>query len=76
MVFRKKKNPSPGMQIPPTYNPQTGERSPLQVKGDFPYCALMQVASEDTHANYVICRGYDPRHKRFFDYESANDDKP
>ena len=32
---------------------------------------MMQVAVEDTHDNYVICRGYDPRIKKFFDYVEA-----
>jgi len=35
----------------------------------------MQIAAEDTHANYVICRGWDPRFRKFFDYVDADDDK-
>jgi len=75
MVIRKRKNPTPGFQMPSPHNPQTGGRAPLQVPGVFPHCALMQVASADTNENYVICRGYDPRHHRFFEYELGNDDK-
>ena len=29
---------------------------------------MMQVAAEDESANYVVCRGYDPRVKKFFDW--------
>ena len=36
---------------------------------------MMQVAVEDTHDNYVICRGYDPRIKKFFDYVEGDPDK-
>ncbi len=36
---------------------------------------MMQVAAEDTHDNYVICRGYDPRVKKFFDYVEDDADK-
>jgi hypothetical protein len=36
---------------------------------------MMQVAVEDTHADYLICRGYDPYTKRFFDYEESDPDK-
>ncbi len=46
------------------------------VEGESPYCALMQVAAADTHTDYVLCRGYDTRIKRFIDYEAANEDKP
>jgi hypothetical protein len=38
------------------------------MEGVFPYCAMMQIAAEDTNCNYVICRGYDPRNGRFYDY--------
>jgi len=37
---------------------------------------MMQVAVEDTHADYVICRGYDPRIRKFIDYDAADEDKP
>lgn len=37
---------------------------------------MMQVAAEDTHADYVICRGFDPRILKFIDYASGDDSKP
>ena len=53
----------------PPYSPMTGERAGLQVPRVTPLCVMMQVAAEDTHDNYVVCRGYDPRVNRFFDYD-------
>lgn len=47
----------------------TGEHAELLVPGITPHCAMMQVAAEDTHDDYVVCRGYDPRYKKFFDYD-------
>lgn len=44
--------------------------------GDYPYCAMMQVAAEDTFNNYVICRGWDPRVKKFFDYSDGVEGVP
>ena len=42
------------------------------VPGFYPYCAMMQVAAEDTHDNYVLCRGFDIRIARFIDYDAAD----
>lgn len=42
------------------------------VPGFYPYCAMMQVAAEDTHANYVLCRGFDIRIAKFIDYDAAD----
>lgn len=61
MVIRKRKNPSPDFNLPPPFQPMTGEHAKLLVEGKYPYCALMQVVEEDTHCNYVVCRGWDPR---------------
>lgn len=72
MAFRRRRQPTPFFRMPPPYQPITGERETLRAKGDYPYCAMVQVAAADTHDNYVICRGYDPRVKRFFDYDSAD----
>lgn len=72
MTTRKRRNPTPGMLMPPPYQPITGERATLNVPGMSPYCALMQVAAEDTHDDYVVCRGYDTRFKRFFDYDATD----
>ena len=44
-------------------------------EGNFPVCAMMQVAMPDTHADYLICRGYDPRVRKFFDYVEDDEDK-
>ena len=35
----------------------------------------MQVAAADTYEDYVVCRGFEPRLRRFIDYEAGNDDK-
>lgn len=75
MTLRKRRTPSPAFKIPPPYNPISGEQSQLMVGGLFPYCAMMQVAADDTEADYVICRGFDPRVKRYFDYVEGDADK-
>lgn len=75
-MFRKRKTPSPHFRLPPPYQPITGEQASLIVQGVFPYVAMMQVAAEDTHDNYVLCRGFDVRMRKFIDYESGNADKP
>lgn len=74
-MTRKRRRPTPGFGIPPPYNPITGGHANLRYEGIHPHCAMMQVAVEDTHANYVICRGYDPRVKKFFDYVEGDADK-
>lgn len=68
MVIRKRKQPAPHFRLPSPFQPITGERAQLLVPGIFPYCAMMQIAAEDTHCNYVVCRGYDPRTERYYDY--------
>ncbi len=75
MTIRKRRNPTPGFGIPPPYQPMTGERAQLMAPGQHPHCAMMQVAAEDTHDNYVICRGLDTRTKRFYDYEEGSETK-
>ena len=75
-MFRKRRQPTPNFRIPPPYQPITGQRAPLQIEGVTPYCVLMQVAADDTEADYVLCRGFDTRINRFVDYESGNSDKP
>ncbi len=73
MTTRKRKNPTPNFRMPPAYNPLTGERADLVRRGVVSRCAMMQVigddeteANEDTHDNYVICRGFDPETKKFY----------
>lgn len=75
MTIRKRRNPTPGYRLPPPYNPQTGEHANLLTQGIPTHCAMMQVAADDEFKNYVICRGYDPRNKRFYDYDTGNEDK-
>lgn len=67
-MFRKRKNPTPHFRMPPPYQPVTGEEAPLRDFGDFPHCAMMQVATTDSEPDYVVCRGYDTRIKRYIDY--------
>lgn len=76
MGFRKLIRPTPEFTVPPPYNPVSGDHNNLEVYGDFPYCAMMQVACEDKYENHVICRGFDPRMRRFVDYAENNADKP
>lgn len=75
MVLRKRRQPTPWFRQPPSYDPIAGKRAPLDHPGVTPYCALMQVAAEDTHQNYLICRGYDTRERKFFDYVEGDPDK-
>lgn len=75
-MFRKRRRPTPGFGIPPPFAPITGQRATLRVDGIHPYCAMMQVAAEDDYEDYVICRGFDTRIRKFIDYEYANADKP
>jgi len=74
MVIRKRHQPTPHFKLPAPFQPMTSERAQLLVPGIFPYCAMMQIAAEDTHCNYVVCRGYDPRDKRYYDYDEEDQD--
>jgi len=76
MTFRKRRNPTPGFKLPPPYEPLEGIRAPLKTEGVFPYCAMYQVAEEDTEDDYVLCRGFDVRVNKFIDYEKDNPNKP
>ena len=49
-------------------NPMTTEHETLVHTGVRPYCTMVQVAAEDTHDDYLICRGWDARDKRYYDY--------
>lgn len=73
----KERHPTPHFKIPPPFNAVTGQYASLTGEiGVSPYCVLMQVAAEDTYADYVICRGFDTRMLVFVDYEAGNSDKP
>jgi hypothetical protein len=69
MTIRRNKNPNPNFRLPTPFDPMGGDHAPLMIDGVYPHCAMMQVAAEDTHDDYVVCRGYDPRYRRFFDYD-------
>lgn len=74
-MFRKRKVSTPGYGHTP-YNPFHGQHATLRQDGISPFCAMVQVAAEDTKENYLICRGFDPRILRFIDYEEGNPNKP
>lgn len=76
MAFRKRRRPTPGFKVPNPFNPIQGENASLRQDGTSPFCAMMQVAATDTHADFVICRGFDPRILRFIDYAAGNANKP
>ena len=76
IVFRKHRRPTPAFKVPSPYNPMHGEQANLRQEGTAPYCAMMQVAEEDTYDDYVICRGFDTRILRFIDYAEGNPNKP
>ena len=75
--MRRKRKIAPFFPTHPPFNPITGEYASLSgEQGVSPYCVLMQVAADDTYADYVICRGFDTRMLVFIDYEAGNPDKP
>lgn len=71
-MYRKQRRPTPNFKIPPPYNPIAGEQASLRQEGESPFCAMMQVAAEDTYDNYVICRGFDTRILKFVDYDGTS----
>lgn len=62
-----------GRQTP--FSPLVGTHADLRAQGIFPYCAMMQVAADDDYDDYVICRGFDIRYRKFIDYEEGSADK-
>lgn len=74
-MFRKRKVSTPGFGHTP-YNPLHGDQANLRQDGTAPYCAMMQVAADDTYDDYVICRGFDTRILKFIDYAEGDEDKP
>lgn len=75
-MWRKRRRPTPHFKVPSPYNAITGDHANLRQEGTSPFCAMMQVAAEDTHADFVICRGFDPRILRFIDYAAGDANKP
>jgi len=67
VTIRQRKNPTPAFNLPPPYNPVTGQYADLVAEGKFPYCAMMQIAEDDDEDDYVICRGFDTRIGKFYD---------
>lgn len=64
------------MGINPPVHPLDVDYANLRAKGVHPYCAMVQVAEDDKYEDYVICRGFDPRIRKFVDYEAGNAAKP
>jgi len=58
------------------FNPMSSRHEDLDPQGIYPYCAMLQIAEEDKYTDYVMCRGFDTRMRRFVDYEEGNSDKP
>lgn len=62
MTNRRRSFPLEHIAVP--FNRGTGGFTPLTPT--FPYYpAMMQVIEEDTHENYVVCRGFDAEHNVF-----------
>ena len=74
-MFRKRKMATPHLGHVP-FNPIQGDQANLRQDGTSPFCAMMQVAAEDTYDDYVICRGFDPRILKFIDYAEGDANKP
>ncbi len=78
VMLRKRRHPAPDFRMPGApFNPVTGQRAQMglpdtpgtilatfQVIGDDP----TDTATQDTHANYVVCRGYEPEIDQYFRY--------
>lgn len=69
-MFRKRRQPAPHFKMPGApFNPATGENALL---GQYPNkgttLALFQVIEEDTHDNYVVCRGHEADDDPYFRY--------
>ena len=75
-MWRKRRRPTPHFKIPSPFNPIHGDQANLRQDGTSPFCAMMQVAAEDTYDDYVICRGFDTRILRFIDYAVGDANKP
>jgi len=75
-MFRKRKMVAPDFRVQVPFNPINGGHNDLRTPGVYPYCAMMQVATEDIYDDYVVCRAFDVRMLRFVDFEEDNPDKP
>lgn len=64
---RKRATPAPAFRQPQPFNPITGQFSKIGPSGGvLSYCAMMQVIEEDTHDDYLVCRGFDPHTQKFY----------
>jgi hypothetical protein len=66
-MWRKRISPAPAFKQPSPFNPITGKHGLIGREGIISRCAMMQVIEEDTHDNYVVCRGFDPETMRFYE---------
>ena len=64
-MWRKRATSAPAFRQPAPYNPLSGQHAPIGRSFPYSRIAMMQVAEEDTHDNYVVCRGFDPECGRF-----------
>jgi hypothetical protein len=71
--MKKRRRPTPEFKIPYPVHPIGAQYADLAAQGLFPYCAMMQVAKEDVHRDYVICRGFDIRMRKFIDYDATDE---
>ena len=58
-MWRKKATPAPAFRQPAPYNPVSGEHAQIGEAGIFSRAAMFRVVKSDSHANYVVCQGYD-----------------
>lgn len=73
-MWKKRASPAPFFRMPAPYMPITGKHAPIGTEGILSFCAMMQIVgddeteeNEDTHDNYVVCRGFDPDTRKFYD---------
>lgn len=69
-MFRKRRIPAPNFRTPSQpFNPITGKNASLeQIPGKGTTLAMFQVIEDDTHDNYVVCRGYEADNDPDFRY--------
>ncbi len=61
---RKRRSPAPSFKQPAPSNPITGQFAELGQRVDLTRVAMMQVL--EIKDDYLVCRGFDPEEKRFF----------
>lgn len=66
-MYRRRRVVAPHFKVPPPFNPATGEQAPIgRLPPSKTRLAMFQVIEEDTHENYLVCRGFDPEVGKFF----------